>query len=158
MGESTTIVIIVIIMMVIGFAFYAYVKADNIKEDQRMLEEYNAIQLTLIASNVPELFCTTKGSATTNCYDLLKIYALKKLIQDSLSGTDQSAYFYYSDLFGNSEINITVIYPGAEENILLYSNVENETESYNMMRIPTVLYDALDETRRFGVITIKKHY
>lgn len=149
MGESTTIIIIIVLLMVIGFSFYAYLKAENLKKDKEMLEEYEDVQLTLTASNIPELLCSTGQDIDNNCYDLLKIQALMKVMESN----NPEALFYYTDYFGKSVISISVIYPSQPaRNYRIFNNTDGG--NYSAKSIPTIIYDPVERKNYFGLINI----
>ena len=148
LAESTTIVLIIIILIVIGFGFYAYLKAENLKKDKILFDEYEDIQLTLTASNVPELLCSHRGVVDNNCYDWLKVKSLATLI----ASKDPAALFYYTDYFGSSIITISKMYPLPSESIMVYNNTRDG--DYSNKTIPILIYDPVEQKNYFGLITI----
>lgn len=154
MGESIAVMVIFFFLLVFGFSFYAAYQKRAVISQKAELTDYKSIELTQQTMFIPEIQCTVKNIVSSdNCFDILKIKALRDLIM-----SDESAESYYYDLFGFSEIRITQIYPKGDP-IILYSKVlaDDKFSVMTRTRMAATLYDASTGRFNFGIVEISMY-
>lgn len=158
MGESIAVIIIIIVLITFGFVFYGKVKSSSIGEQKVLFEELDAVKLSQVVYALPEIQCSFAGGADYGCVDLLKFISLSNIINESHYGHDQTNYFYYREIFGKARISIDRMNAaGFTDNLELYVG-NNTWTSKSTIYMPIVLYNPIDDSNDFGVLTIEKFH
>src|SRR3989338_1853366 len=92
MIETISVLFVFFILVAIGFVFFGKVQGWGIKEQIEESVQKRAIDITNIASFMPELGCGEEGIEKVNCVDIDKIKIIKTIFDDNLN--------YYFDIFG----------------------------------------------------------
>ncbi len=150
MGESIAILIIFFFLLMFGFAFYTKIQKISYEDQKRVLLELSIIKLSQRAAFMSEFQCSFKDISVDNCYDYYKLRAFEGIID-----SEQDVMDYYSNMFGQSEINIKEIYPG-NSNYILYSNPLPEKDSKFIERLgfPISIYNATSKSFSIGILNI----
>ena len=156
MMETIFVLLIVFILLGLALIFYAnYSKNQNQKSVKEKLSK-QAIEISLKSSLLPELQCSREGEIEPNCVDATKLRALKLLIEPPTG----PVYLYYYDIFQNSNITLTFIYPpvsGAGSSISLYSSIPPNSSNRNVVTIPITIQDFSIgyEQNYFGILSVQ---
>lgn len=150
MGETIAILVIFFFLIIFGFSFYVRLQGTTIATMEKENADLKSIQIAQKASFLPELQCSSKNVQTDNCFDLIKIYAFSKL----LNNTEADFYHYYYDVFGYTNISIKKVYPPGKEYNLYLPNVTGRG-AYKLYRVPVSLYNATSRTYSFGVLSVR---
>jgi hypothetical protein len=145
-GETIIVLIIFFILLAGAMVFYAKIQTYTLAKKQEELQEQSAIVLANRIRHLAEISCTIDGSVIFDCYDLVKLTALQKIIETSL--------YYQINVFKDSRVVVTSVYPEQEE-LLLYDFDSAESTAALPFRIPVTIYDPGDSTYNFGYITIE---
>ena len=115
MGESIAIIIIIIVLLVIGVTFWRNMTSGDIQQLSSDQSDLSVIELSKVATELPELKCYTSGETiTVNCFDWYKILALNQSMKNS------TVFNYYFNIFGRSRITFQEVYPD-EMSITVYN-------------------------------------
>jgi len=150
MGESIAVIIIITIMIFFALAFYSKVKTLDIKEEANKFNQYDAIKLANIVSNMPEILCSRQRVIDINCVDEYKLLALNT----SISGGE--SFFYYRSLFGNSRISVKQMYP-SNKFYSIYENNFTSNQSIDAILIPITIYNPITRKNAFGVLKVEAY-
>ena len=140
------VLIIFFILLAGGMIFYAKISVYTQAKKEEEYHELDAIAIEQRIRHLAEIQCTIDASVIFDCYDLSKIYALKKSIEDS-------PLYYSIIVFPNSKVTVNSIYPVVDE-IVLYDYTE-ESMGVEPFRTPVTIYDPREDTYNFGYITIE---
>lgn len=153
MGETIMVIFVFIIMVFIGMIFYAKFQAGEVQESTKEAFRQQSVEIANLIQFLPELQQTYKN-ITYISFDLYKIMAFNEMIEADPSLQDN----YYFDLFGFSLINITQIYPEDSSGVPKMWTIYNKSANYSayyFTYIPIVIYNAVLDTKNFGVLTIQ---
>ncbi len=114
MTESFAVLVVFFILLAIGLVFYGSIQRSLIGQQKEENIDKKAVELAQVISNAKEFQCSFDGIVDENCFDLYKLGAFARMIQD------QSAFLYYRKLFGTSTIIAHRVYPMPEEEYVLY--------------------------------------
>lgn len=153
MGETIMVIFIFIIMVFIGMVFYAKFYTGEVKESTKEAFRQQSVEIANLIQFLPELQQTYKN-ITYISFDLYKIGAFNKIIAPNPPDLNNS---YYYDLFRFSVIKINQIYPALtlpDGEWVLYNKTANYS-TYYLTYIPIIIYDAVNDRKNFGVLTIQ---
>ena len=105
MTETIAILFIFFILLLFGVVFYFRYQKIAFQEKQEELLAARAMESTLKTLFMPELICS-RGEAEPedNCFDVLKLNATKKTMQQYLDE-------YYFEIFSYATITVEETYP-----------------------------------------------
>jgi len=154
MGESIAIIIIVLILLIGSLTFYAKLKSASINNKKSLFQELDVVKLSQITYSLPEIQCSFAEVSDYGCVDSLKFKYLSDIINSS---SNNQVYFYYRDLFGTSKIYLeTINNSGNITYYELYYNKRNSTGNSSVF-MPTIVYDPINNTNTFGILTVVKY-
>lgn len=133
MGESIAVMFVFFLLLVAGFIFYSKIERRNIIIEKEEADELKAIEIAQIVSFLPETQCIKENVQVYNCLDILKLEALKGVIEENR--------LYYYDLLQNSNITVKQIYPDSTSSWIIYNNSRNWTKKIST-QIPVSLFNA----------------
>lgn len=143
MMESLVAMFIFFILVVFGIIFFFKYQQISLQEQQTEMLAQQAIDLSLTALFLPELYCSNgESEAVDNCMDIQKLDTISKFF-------DNHKNDYYFDLFGYSGIYVYQIYP-EERNWTVYEQVKTVTLE-NGDKVPA------DKEPTFFVITLRNN-
>jgi len=147
MAETIAILFVFFVLLAIGMVFFFNIKKVSIEQESEVLYNKKAVEIALKANYLPELGCRFDNIVRDNCLDTLRI----KYAQEVMEDTD-----YYFDIFGFSKISVFQIYPEFED----LGNVYNKEQSGSkfLTRLPTLLYDPIQDEYTLGVINVETFY
>lgn len=152
-GETITVLVIISILIALGLIFGFNTEQNSINKDQEQIQEQRAISIALKASNLKELGCSEYDSAGILCIDEYKAKALENIIKEDT----ENAYLFYYDMFRNSEIKITTLYP-EEKNITIYNFNDTEGKTKRTIKTPIILMNPVTEQRAFALLETAVYY
>jgi len=143
-----TIAVLVVFFFLIGFGitFYFMIEKVGAKKEAKRAQALQVIQYIEKIGSLPELDCIRVGVEVENCMDLLKLEALAIQLEDPLKMDE------YYDTFGNTDIEVQVLFP-SEFNITLYSNPLDE--GWESSIHPIMVYNPVNKTFNFAIIEVK---
>lgn len=147
-GETIIVLIIFFILLAGAMVFYAKIQTYTLAKKQEELQEQTAITLANRIRHLAEISCTIDGSVVFDCYDLVKLTALQKIVETS-------SLYYQLNVFHDSRVVVTSVYPEQEELVLYDFGSAEESTSALPFRIPVTIYDPRDGTYNFGYMTIE---
>lgn len=150
MGETIAVIIIVTIMIFFGLAFYTKIKTLDLKDQTDKFNQFDAVKLANIVSNMPEILCSKQQVIDINCVDKYKLLALNQSI------ADDEAFFYYRSILQNSRISVEQLYPD-KINYSLYENNMTANQSIETISIPVNIYDPITRKNAFGVLKVEAY-
>ncbi len=149
MFETIAILLIFFVLIGFGLIFYGRIQGQSFQEKQEEDFELKAIQTAQLVSFLPELQCSSNGVIVDDCFDILKIKALKEFIQHNPNIGNE----YYFDFFGFSRITIEQIYL-TPASWLIYEKTSEKTKAESSIMIPVSLYDPTLRAYNFGILTV----
>ena len=152
MFETIAVLLIFFVLVGFGLIFYSGIQKQGFQEKQEENFELMAIQTAQLVSFLPELQCSSDGIITDDCFDILKVEALREIINNPQNQKLKNEYYY--DLFGFSSISIEQIYPPGVS-WLIYERTTERTKAKSSIMIPVSLYDASSREYNFGVLNIE---
>lgn len=145
MGENIAVLLIFTVLLVIGIIFYVQYKRGSMSDEIREQKIKSAIETAQRIAYLPEVQCSEDGIQRENCYDLTKIMAASKVIQDEKN-------FYYG-ILGYSLVEVDKLYPDTGK-ITLYDNKKPGTVNQEISQIPIALYVPYEDRYIFGVLKV----
>ena len=143
MMESLVTMFIFFILVVFGIIFFFKYQQISLQEQQTEMLAQQAIDISLIALFLPELYCSNgESESVDNCMDIQKLSNIQQFI-------DSHKQDYYFDLFGYSGIYVHQIYP-EKRNWTVYEQVKTVTLE-NGEKVPA------DKEPTFFVITLRNN-
>ncbi len=133
--ETIAVLIIFFFLLAIGLVFYYNYQSASIELEKEKMAELYAFQLATKTFSMPELDCSVGGLRLANCFDKIKIKEFKELLKENDART-----FYFQD-FGLATIIIKDLYPGGEEQILLYNLTPKSYKSKYTSFSPMILFN-----------------
>ena len=157
MGESIAIIIVLLMLMIFAFIFYSRIRIATIQEKQVLFTELDIIKLSQIAYYLPEVQCSFSEVTDYGCIDSLKFFYLSEIINTSFYGDDKEAYLYYRELFGIARISLeTIMNDGNSQTWVLYA-ANRSLPSRNIIFMPTIVYDPIEDKNNFGVLKVEQY-
>ena len=134
MGESIAIMFIFFLLIIAGFVFYSKIEKRNIEIDNDESADLRAIETAQIVSFLPEIQCIQENVQVYNCFDILKVMAMKDVTENNK--------MYYYDLLQYSNITIEQIYPNSISSWNIYNNTKKNWRKKISTQIPVALFNA----------------
>lgn len=161
LGEAITVVILLIFLIIIGLGFYAYVRQQSLDREFRDAKTLDLIELSVRASNLPQLACTIKGERQGACYDAAKVEALASRLRTAAQD-DPAVAHYYASLFGRSTIELVTLYPEPAPEaatLVLYDGAPPDPAGHvrDVRRTPLLLQDPRTHTAALGVLRVTRY-
>ncbi|MCA9477612.1 MAG: hypothetical protein KC535_00510 [Nanoarchaeota archaeon] len=154
LGESIFVVIIIVLLIVFGLVFYAQAQKESIDAESSGFDDLDTIAIAQYATSLVELQCSLQEVQYPNCFDITKLEAFHRVVQGN---TELEKEFYFSQL-GNAKLNITEIYPVTiaqpQRSWQLYDNQPTTLAEQAQATLPVSLYNPIEDTYSFGVLTI----
>ncbi|MEK6916530.1 MAG: hypothetical protein AABW92_02195 [Nanoarchaeota archaeon] len=150
--ENVFTIIIIFIILIIAFFFTVVMQ----KQDQKKIEEesaaLNVIKKSQVLSFLPELKCSENNNIDPDCYDILKIEAFIRQINED--------NFYYRTLLGNMKFEIVKYDPSPEINSelqrwIVYDNPKPKDMGFTQVQFPILLKDIVSNRAYFGMIFLE---
>lgn len=151
-GESITVVIIVIILIILGLVFGFNREQSANTDAKAQQEQLSAVRITEVATNLDELKCSRFKSTGNLCMDIYKAKALSGIIKED----KENAYKTYYEMFRNSQINISIIYPNPE-NIQIYDYNDSINKSSKTSFTPLVVWDPVKKVKSFAIMEVSTY-
>ena len=150
MGETLAVLVIFFFLLMFGYSFYAGIQQRNYQQEVVQIESLRAVQLAQRVYFLPEIQCSSGYALVReSCFDTLKMEKLKETIEGD-------GRVFYRTLFGSAMVNITEIYPGNQQIIIYDQNASKQNKRSTQM--PVALYDPVQKTYGFGVLTIDYYF
>lgn len=150
MAETIFILIIFFFLVGLGLIFYSKVQKATTTRISTEITVERAKAIAQRASTLPETRCSRR-IVRPNCFDLLKAQALSDYVNSPTADTE--TILFYRNLFGDSLINLVVVYPEHQSLILYDESPENFT-SYDPTYTPVSIYDPTRMRFVFGYLEI----
>lgn len=152
MMETIAVLIVFIIIAILsGSFYYGYVTTNDIQSNIDKINDDRMIQLMEQISNMPEFICTNEDVETSNCFDLYKLSAANKTINDN--------WKFYQQIFGNVEIYIETIHPDFGT-IVLYNKSDKNRVNIKSSKLPILIFNSTARESRgdysFAILNIKR--
>jgi len=165
--EAIMVLVVVVILLVIGIVIYYNVSSAGISQAGERISEVKASVLVNVIDSLPEVQCSIR-STPKGCVDVVKLQALKKLVETSKVA--------YSDVFGFKVVRFEQIYPvpsirGNGEcsmaafqspdyplncgNWTVYSNPKPGYKSRDIVRTPVSLFNPITSRYAVGVLFLE---
>ena len=154
MAETIAIIIVVMIILILGMIMYSKIKEQDLNKKKNQFNELDIVKLSQIVYNLPEIQCSFAEVADYGCIDKLKLKALAEIITNSYPSGKE--YFYYKEIFGNSNISIQIIYPDNTVSEIELYHTDIKPKSVSIMRMPIIVLEPATDKTDFGVLIIKK--
>lgn len=151
MFESIAVLLIFVFIVAIGMKFYTNMQMASLHDAERKFTELDSVKSSVILSNLPEISCSFEGISEYSCVDLYKVISWNSIMESN----DIGFIDYYVPLLGYSEIFIERIYPSKVTWTIYNSSLES---SYDYMRMPIVIYDAISKKNQLGILHVKTYY
>jgi len=159
--ESIAVVIIIAILIILGIVFATSQKIGSAGTEIARVQELNSLTIAFKVAGLREIKCSTNSESGNTCFDLYRLKALGKTIDDNTLDADK----YYYDIFKKSKISIRPIYPEitidpddeSVKTIVVYEYKlpEGQTEtSIKPSFFPILLYDPLEDKNIFAMLEI----
>ena len=154
MTETLAILFIFFVLIFFGLILYFQFQRSSVEKQRVEILSEQAIDISLVASFLPELICS-KGEhiPTKDCIDLYKLKYFQEKIEDEED--------YYFDYFAFSKIYVEQIHPEVNHDIPLgednpiYDQEPAEWTRKNPTPINVVLYEPYKREFYFGVLNVE---
>jgi hypothetical protein len=147
MTETVAVLVVFFILLMFGLLFYTRFQRSALDEQRAEFASERAITVSLTAMLLPELRCSKGDNVPVrDCIDLYKLNIAQQKMHDEQD--------YYFDLFGYARVSVREYYPGTGNHIL-YENLHPDATVNVKTPIPVALYDPVQRSYRFGVLTIE---
>ncbi len=147
--ESIAVLIVFVFIISIGIKVYTNITMSSLKDAEKKFNELDSVKASIILSNLPEISCSFEGISEYSCLDFYKVQAWSSIIQD-----DKNIRFidYYVPMLGYSDIYVERIYPKEAVNLWVIYNSSIDS-SFDYMRVPVVIYDAITKKKSIRYFT-----
>ncbi len=157
MQMAETIAILLVFFVIIGLSliFYGGFQVGSVREAQKEQFEKEAIRIALIVSHLPEAVCSDNNQVTENCFDKLKLDALRNLASPG-SGNEAAFLFYQTD-FRDSKVIVQEVFPEMEQYVI-YDNAPEEFTEMIPTYIPVTISDPTQPSpsqNALGMLTVE---
>jgi len=137
MGESIAVMFIFFLLIVAGFIFYSKIERTNITKEKDEADNLKAIEVAQVISFLPEVQCIKQNVQIYNCFDVLKLDAIKGIVKNNK--------LEYYDILQNSNITIKQIYPESNKVWRIYNNTGGNWTKRIRTIIPVSLFDSVGD-------------
>lgn len=148
--ESMVALLAFSMLLAVAIAFYGAFQRTAYATELGQTAEARAVALSKAAVSLPELQCSSRNIVRNeNCIDLLKLQEMEKQARK-----DPDSYY---ELLGYSTIEIEQVYPAAPgAKIMMRAYDKKPPEHANELRfqVPVTLYDPVQRTYAFGVLSV----
>lgn len=152
MFETIAVLLIFFVLIGFGLIFYGRIQEKTIQETAEGNFELKAIQTAQLVSFLPELQCSSNNFIVDDCFDILKVKALRDIINNPPNNDIKNKYYF--DIFGFSSITIEQIYPFPVARWSIYEKTIEKTKAESSINIPVSLYDPISRAYNFGILTV----
>ena len=146
MFETISILFIFFILLTMGFIFYAKVKRSSIGQENEKAIILKAIQISEKASFLSDIQCSADNNPIDDCIDVQKLEALSTIVEGNL--------LYYYNVFENSNITVTEIYPNPGKQWQIYNNPKPGSTDITKIQLPISIYYPTTDDFAFGYIDV----
>ncbi len=153
MSETIGVLIIFFFLVVFGFGFYVRIQKINFEKEIEKNADLRGIAVAQKAAFLPELQCTFRNIQTDNCFDILKVIAFNKSLEDSTTKD------YYNQYFGFSEVVLEQFDVGNNQafNFTLYYQPNPTSVYISTISIPVSIYDPTVRKYSFALLNVKSY-
>ena len=136
-----------------GIVYAANQRKDSIDRDKEKNLDYDAMEITTNTLNLDFVKCGEGGTTHSSCADYYKLKALSEHTQK------EQNRLYFFRLFGESEINVTILknisFNQDNEVIQLY-NVPETEEKQNTIKVitPITVKDPVSDINYFALMEV----
>jgi hypothetical protein len=153
MWETVAILVIFFFLLIGGITFYTRLQQASMKDEQKYYGQLNAIEITEVIQNLPELECPPTLQLDS-CVDEVKIEVMTSLVGPS-GVANLNIKNHYATIFGFSEVKVEKIVPVSKIwNIYNERRTEDLDNAKSSANIPVSIYDPIQNTFSFGVLTV----
>ena len=145
--ETIIVLAIFFILVIFVFVYYSKITESNIEIKEVENLQLNAIRIAEKVLFLPEIQCSQDGVVKDNCIDLLNVATALDVITLN--------EIHYFDMFSFSRISIEEVYPDTEEIAILYDRSLESYSSKEVIHLPILLFDSLNDENSFGVIVVE---
>ena len=148
MTETIAVLFVFLVLIVFGMIFYFQFQRSSLEQREAEIAGERAISTALQAAFLPELRCS-KGEniPVRDCIDLYKLNFSKAKMEDEID--------YYFDIFGYANISVKKLYPGPEEEWVLYDNPKPDFRRKARTPIPVSIFEPVKREFYFGVLNVE---
>ena len=148
MFETIAVMIVFFFLIAFGLSFYFVISKASAQREHDRVMQLQAIQTAQRISNLPEFDCVKVGVQIDNCFDAFKVEQFSSLIAQDANMRD--AYF---DIFGFVDVKLRSVFPGEEQEYLIYSNPRPDV-GYDLTQLPVLIYSPVQDRFAFGILEV----
>lgn len=142
MFETFAVLVIFMMLVSVGIIFYSGYHQSSVKSKQDMQVAEKSITSSLVLIYLPELRCG--GGDVKDCVDVYKLDAAPNHMDP----------LFYFDMLGYAKVSVSELYPGDREWVLYDKQNPSATRIIKSF-VPLSLFDPVQDTYSFGVMTIE---
>jgi hypothetical protein len=153
MENAFALIIIFIIFIIVGVFVFAVVANDRVQKEKEFAE-LEVLKKTWILNFLPEMQCSDNNEIEPDCYDLLKITAFTKRLEE-----DPKTLDYYKSILGYVNISVEWYDPSPDINRpvarwQIYDNPKKEDRGIKVLPLPVTLRDPVNGSgyTYFGIV------
>ncbi len=156
MFETTMVLLIFFIIVGFGLIFYSNYMHQQVEKNRKHVEDLNAIDVALVAMNLPEIACTVSSVMENDivikpgCVDMRKVEAFS----DYLANNPEELGSYYFDRLQYSKIMLNEIYPEKKAFVVYSYSGLKHNEHNSSFYVPVSMYWPDKDTYSFGVMEV----
>jgi hypothetical protein len=152
MENAFAMLIIFIIFIIVGVFAFAWQRGEEVQR-QREFAELEVLKKSWILNFLPEMQCSDNNNIEPDCYDLLKIDAFARKVEEQRSSEDD----YYGRLLGYVNISVEWYDPSPDVNKQvakwqIYDNPKKENKGMRVLPLPLTLRDPVNNSNYFGIV------
>ncbi|MEM2915896.1 MAG: hypothetical protein QXT19_00855 [Candidatus Woesearchaeota archaeon] len=149
MFETIGVLVIFFFLLVSGAVFYFKMQESAFQKELAKQAQLRSLKAAQRAVFLPELDCSLVSVQRENCFDSIKLSALRALIEG-----DQHVYDEYFSTFGYSNISVRQVYPPNDFAMTLYHHPPDEYRRALQSKLPVLLYDPVSRDYAFGLMEV----
>ncbi|HLP80066.1 MAG TPA: hypothetical protein VK158_05505 [Acidobacteriota bacterium] len=176
--ESIAVLLVFTFLFGFGIQFYAKLQTSAYEEQRERFSGLDAIRISSMLSNMPELTCSIQNTQQGNCIDIAKLNAWVALETDTIptgvsAGIDDTFLrSYFQSQLGSATIEIEQLYPVATGSlggivtswkiydevpkVMLDADKKNDV-SKTVTQVPVALLDSSRRRTNLGVLVITQY-
>ncbi len=156
MFETTMVLLIFFIIVGFGLIFYSNYMHQQAEKSKKQAEDLNAIDVALVAMNLPEIACTVSSVLNNGivikpgCVDMSKV----KAFSDYLANNPNDYGSYYFDRLQYSKIMLNEIYPEKKAFVVYSHSGLKQNEHNSSFYVPVSMYWPEKDSYSFGIMEV----
>lgn len=149
MFETIGVLVVFFFILIAGAVFYFNMQKSALQKEMFKQSQLRSLKSAQRAVFLPELDCSFVSVQRENCFDKLKLAALRDMV-----GGNQHVRAVYFRTFGYMNLSVREVYPDAGFEATVYEYLPEQYSGALKSQLPVLLYNPVTRASSFGVMEV----